>query len=330
MFTDHKTTDALTLDVGAVYQRVRAEISTTDDISFKLMGLVPLISGAGLLSLIFSDKVPALAGASGASPSGATAVTALCLFAAAVTLGLFRWELRNVQACNWLIARAHALEARGLAALDLDARLLDRPRAPDGIGKEIAEKSIYGVTVAVWLTVPVAIGAFDRSPTPWQFALGAVALAIGTATLATIAFSSAALPLLTPIPTRFATKMLPAVRDAVAPDGSDVRVLLGLATGGMAHFELAAHATSKAIRHRNVQEIWFFLSGSGEMWRLQDSHSEFVPVSRGACITIPSGTHFQFRSLTDEPLRAIGVTMPPWPGEQEAIPVTGIWPHAVE
>lgn len=32
--------------------------------------------------------------------------------------------------------------------------------------------------------------------------------------------------------------LLPAERTAVAPDGSDVRVLLGVAGGGMAHFQL--------------------------------------------------------------------------------------------
>ena len=34
------------------------------------------------------------------------------------------------------------------------------------------------------------------------------------------------------------TKRLPVERDALAPDGSDVRTLLGLPGGGMAHFEL--------------------------------------------------------------------------------------------
>jgi hypothetical protein len=34
----------------------------------------------------------------------------------------------------------------------------------------------------------------------------------------------------------FDTKELPAIVDAVAPDGSDVRILLGLAGGGLAHF----------------------------------------------------------------------------------------------
>ena len=63
------------------------------------------------------------------------------------------------------------------------------------------------------------------------------------------------------------TKALPALRDAFAPDGSDVRLLLSLRGGGVAHFELAAGATSVAVRHRTVEEIWYFVGGEGQMWR---------------------------------------------------------------
>ena len=127
----------------------------------------------------------------------------------------------------------------------------------------------------------------------------------------------------------FETRQLPAARDAVAPDGSDVRILLGLKGGGMAHFELAPGQTSKAVTHRTVEEIWFFLGGRGQMWRQQDGHTAIVDVRPGVCLTIPLGTHFQFRSLGPEPLAAIGVTMPPWPGEDEAIVLDGPWTPTV-
>ena len=65
----------------------------------------------------------------------------------------------------------------------------------------------------------------------------------------------------------FDKKLLPEQRDAVAPDGSDVRLLLGLRGGGLAHFELAPGETSVAVHHRTVEEIWYFVSGRGEMWR---------------------------------------------------------------
>jgi mannose-6-phosphate isomerase-like protein (cupin superfamily) len=127
----------------------------------------------------------------------------------------------------------------------------------------------------------------------------------------------------------FETMRIPLARTAVAPDGSDVRVLLGLQGGGMAHFDLAAGHTSTAVAHRTVEEIWLFVSGRGEMWRLQDGREEVVAVEPGVCLTLPLGTHFQFRSLGPDNLSAIGVTMPPWPGEDEAVVVQGRWPPTV-
>jgi len=125
--------------------------------------------------------------------------------------------------------------------------------------------------------------------------------------------------------TDFTTKRLPVDRDAVAPDRSDVRILLQLKGGGMAHFELGPGRTSKAVVHRTVEEIWFFISGRGEMWRKQDAREEVVPVDPNVCLTIPVGTHFQFRSFGYEPLAAVGITMPPWPGNGEAYEVAGEW-----
>jgi mannose-6-phosphate isomerase-like protein (cupin superfamily) len=118
---------------------------------------------------------------------------------------------------------------------------------------------------------------------------------------------------------------LPGARDVVAPDGSDVRILLRLEGGSMAHFELAAGRTSEAVAHRSVDEIWFVLSGRGQMWRRQDGREETVELAPGTCLSIPVGTHFQFRSAADRPLAAVAVTMPPWPGEGEAFEVPGPW-----
>jgi mannose-6-phosphate isomerase-like protein (cupin superfamily) len=124
---------------------------------------------------------------------------------------------------------------------------------------------------------------------------------------------------------RFETARLPVERDAVAPDGSDVRILLRLRGGGMAHFELPPGETSIATTHKTVEEIWFFLSGRGQMWRRQGDREEIVSVEPGVCLTIPVGTQFQFRSFGYEALAAVGVTMPPWPGEGEATLVQGKW-----
>ena len=111
---------------------------------------------------------------------------------------------------------------------------------------------------------------------------------------------------------------------AVAPDGSLVRVLLGLAGGGMARFELGTGRTSLAVRHRTVEEIWYVLAGQGEMWRRDvDAEETLVPLERGVCLTIPVGTSFQFRADAATELVIVAVTMPPWPGPDEAEFVAG-------
>jgi mannose-6-phosphate isomerase-like protein (cupin superfamily) len=126
----------------------------------------------------------------------------------------------------------------------------------------------------------------------------------------------------------FASLQLPVATSALAPDGSDVRVLLGLAAGGMAHFELRAGTTSSAVVHRSVEEIWFVLSGRGEMWRKNGDDETTTALGPGLCLTIPLGTHFQFRALGEQALSILGVTMPPWPGAGEARVVAGPWQAA--
>ena len=123
----------------------------------------------------------------------------------------------------------------------------------------------------------------------------------------------------------FETKVLPARRDVVAPDGSDVRILLGLAGGTMAQFELAPGAVSTAVRHRTVEEIWYVVSGWGSVWRRLGDDEQIVDLDAGICVTIPVETEFQFRCDSDSPLRIVAITMPPWPGDDEATQIPGPW-----
>ncbi|HEY7140253.1 MAG TPA: cupin domain-containing protein [Methylomirabilota bacterium] len=125
--------------------------------------------------------------------------------------------------------------------------------------------------------------------------------------------------------TDFETRWLPAEPDARAPDGADVRILLRLAGGSFAHFELGPGRVSRPVTHRTVEEIWYVLGGRGEMWRRQGDREGVVALQAGVCLTIPLGTHFQLRSLGPEPLAAVAVTMPPWPGHDEAVVVAGAW-----
>ncbi len=127
----------------------------------------------------------------------------------------------------------------------------------------------------------------------------------------------------------FAARRLPEDADTTAPDGSDVRVLVASGSGSMAHFELAPGKVSRAVAHRSVEELWYVLGGRGEMWLKLGGREEVVELQAGVSVSIPVGTHFQFRSLGDEPLSAVGVTMPPWPGPDEAFPVEARWAPSV-
>jgi mannose-6-phosphate isomerase-like protein (cupin superfamily) len=126
-----------------------------------------------------------------------------------------------------------------------------------------------------------------------------------------------------------ATTMLATAADVIAPDGCEVRILAQTSRGSMAHFTLGPGQVSRAVAHRTVEEVWYFLSGRGRMWRRQSDQETVVQVAPGISLAIPLGTQFQLRNDGAEPLAAVAVTMPPWPGEDEAYFVEGKWPATV-
>ncbi|HTI14562.1 MAG TPA: cupin domain-containing protein [Dictyobacter sp.] len=124
----------------------------------------------------------------------------------------------------------------------------------------------------------------------------------------------------------FQTVPLPEQRDVYAPDGSEIRLLSQTERGSMCHCTLPPQTVSLAGMHHNVEEIWYFLEGQGQVWRKGEQGEEVVAVFPGVSLSIPPHTHFQFRNASSEPLRLILTTMPPWPGENEWVEVTPHWP----
>lgn len=126
----------------------------------------------------------------------------------------------------------------------------------------------------------------------------------------------------------FATTIQSAQPDAIAPDGSEIRLLSTLDEASMVHCALPAGSTSKAVTHKTVQEIWYVIGGTGEVWRQRGGEQETISVAPGVSLTIPLGTRFQFRTTGGDALQIVIVTIPPWPGEDEAVRVEDHWPTA--
>jgi mannose-6-phosphate isomerase-like protein (cupin superfamily) len=111
-----------------------------------------------------------------------------------------------------------------------------------------------------------------------------------------------------------------------APDGSTVERLGRVSGGSMARFSFAAGSVSRAVRHRQVEEFWYVLSGEAELWRAEESGAaEVITLEAGTAFALPPRCAFQVRVSSETPLTVVAVTMPPWPGDEEAVFVDGHW-----
>lgn len=114
--------------------------------------------------------------------------------------------------------------------------------------------------------------------------------------------------------------------DLLAPDGSQIRLLHSLSGASVVHCTLPVGGVSIPVRHRTVEEVWFFLAGEGQVWRKQGENEVVLDARPGLSLTIPLGTQFQFRNTGDVPLEFLITTTPPWPGEDEAVVLdAGYW-----
>ena len=99
----------------------------------------------------------------------------------------------------------------------------------------------------------------------------------------------------------------------VTADGSTIRELFGLPTGGVEHQSLAeatlapGQATQRHY-HRASEEIYFVLDGEGEM----ELDGERRQVSPGDAVAIPAGSWHELRAEGDRPLRILCCCTPPY------------------
>ena len=115
----------------------------------------------------------------------------------------------------------------------------------------------------------------------------------------------------------------------LAPDQSEITLLTRNtdADGGdMAYCSIPVGKTSVAVCHESIHEIWYFTAGVGQYWIKKGDQEDVYSVSKGSVVSLPKGTSFQFRNTSsEEALEVVIITMPPWPGEGEAIKVNGLW-----
>ena len=136
------------------------------------MGIVPLVSGASVLTFFLKENLS----------GNPKLVAAFALFAALITLGLFRWELRNIQKCSWLRKRAEELELSALNGM----KVLAGPKPPLHIGKTEAKKWIYSVTIVAWLFVPRLVSSLETLGALCTAYIAAAILVAGLAGLSAI------------------------------------------------------------------------------------------------------------------------------------------------
>ena len=125
------------------------------------------------------------------------------------------------------------------------------------------------------------------------------------------------------------TRPFPETADARSPAGAEIRYLMEGETGAMIHSTVASGQINRATIHATVSEFWHVLSGAGQIWRRDGSGEQTTALKPGISIDIPVGTAFQYRCTGADPLTFLCITMPRWPGDEEATVISGPWQPTV-
>lgn len=129
-------------DRAAVYSQICVSYHGIDDIRGKLLGLLPVVSGAGI-GLLLTSKTPA--------PEEFR--TPVGVFGALATLGLLCYELHGIKKCGYLIAAGQHIEAE----MGILGQFRSRPREVMGfVDEPFAAAVIYPATLASWTYLALA------------------------------------------------------------------------------------------------------------------------------------------------------------------------------
>jgi hypothetical protein len=131
------------------YQEVCRSHAAITDFRGKLLALLPIASGTGLFLLL-------------RQPPDWPFLAAIGVFGFAVSLGLFVYELRNIQECKELIRQGRQIE--GLFNLPRDVQRFGKkpPARGNGLlGAEGAGWIIYTAIICGWIFVAVEATRID-------------------------------------------------------------------------------------------------------------------------------------------------------------------------
>ncbi len=108
-------------------------------------------------------------------------------------------------------------------------------------------------------------------------------------------------------------RSLAAAEPFVTADGSTIRELCGLPTGGTAKQSLAEATLepgqgTQRHYHCEAEEIYFVLEGEGEM----ELEGDRVRVAQGEAIPIPPGARHQIHNVGTQALRILCCCSPPY------------------
>ena len=147
--------------LAAAYREVCETYRAIDDFRMKLLGLLPIVSVAGLFALENTGLVRS-------GSKGDDVVAYLSVFAALFTLALFVYELRGILICTDLIRRGEALEqAMGITGqfrVCGEARISDQHSGrwqvvvARHLNAKLAASAIYSLVCASWLFVALGYG----------------------------------------------------------------------------------------------------------------------------------------------------------------------------
>ena len=136
---------------ATLYEQVCVSYHAVDDFRTKLLGLLPIATGAGVFSLL-NGKADLIG--SNEDAAAAPALAAIGSFGFAFTLGLFAYELYGIKRCHYLIQLGRRLESEAKHTGQFRGR---PPRLAGFIAEPFASSLIYPGSLSAWLYLAIVL-----------------------------------------------------------------------------------------------------------------------------------------------------------------------------